>query len=127
MTGEKLLDRQLAKILTPLGVEVESVSVPENTLNLTRRLTDSFYDHWGKIIAATTVAGAGYTSYITFNAMGKIDNSWPDFVIKGVVLASSIVGGAAIGYLGGSMGGLGIILMSYQIEKLENMIRRRFS
>lgn len=132
---EVFLDRQLREILTPLNVEVEGVSEEtgvissgtEGNPNLTRRLTDSFYEHWGKFITVTTVIGAGFLSYTTFNALGKIDNSFPDLAVKGVVLASSIVGGAAAGFMGGLIGGLGIVLMSEQVEKVEDMIRRRFA
>jgi len=135
MAGPESLDRQLTEILTPLNVEVEGISAEsrgvssnhEGKPNLTRRLTDSFYDHWGKFTAATTVIGTGYLSYTTFNALEKMDNSWPDLAMKGVVLASAIVGGASLGFMGGLIGGLGIAILGEQIEKVENVIRRRFT
>lgn len=134
MSGtEVFLDRQLREILTPLNVGLEGITEelppvslnPEGNPNLTRRLTDGFYDHCGKVMVATTVIGSVFLSYVTFNALGKLDNSFPDLAVKGVVLASSIVGGAAAGFMGGLIGGLGIALMSEQVEKVENMIRRR--
>lgn len=136
MPGTELfLDRQLREILPPLNVELEGVfketgvisSGTEGNPNLTRKLTDSFYDYFGKVMVATTVIGSGFLSYVTFNALGKLDNSFPDIAVKGVVLASSIVGGAAAGFMGGLIGGLGIALMSEQVEKVEDMIRRRFA
>ena len=130
-----LIDRQLAEILTPLNVGVDGIvgkpshvfGRTEGMPNLTRRLTDKLSDHSGKFLTATGVIGAGLLSYHIFNSLRNLDNSWPNIALNAAVLTFSIAGGGLAGLTGGCVGGLAIALISEQVEKMEDIIRRRFN